>query len=83
MFGPGTFLGELIKTIAGNKFYIVITTAICTVLVMPLIKYIVQSIWKGLKKLLTKFSHNRKFLEDYISWTIHTNKYLSFRKIIK
>ncbi|MCP4353847.1 MAG: NACHT domain-containing protein [Desulfobacterales bacterium] len=81
MFGSGTFLGELIKTIAGNKFYLVITTAICTsictILLMPLIKYIVQSIWKGLKKLLTKFSRSRKFLEDYISWTIHTNKYIS------
>ncbi len=58
MFGPGTFLGDLIKTIAGNKFYLVITTAICTILVMPLIKYIAQSIWKGLNKLRTKLSRN-------------------------
>ncbi len=77
MFGPGTFLGDLIKTIASNKLYLVITTAICTVLVFPLFKYIVKNIWEGLKKLLTKLSRNRKFLENYISWAIHTNKFIS------
>ena len=50
MFGPGTFFGDLITIIAGNKLYLVITTAICTALVLPLIKYIVQNIWEGLKK---------------------------------
>ncbi len=77
MFGPGTFLGDLIKIIAGNKLYLVITTAICTALVIPLFKYIVKNIWEGLNKLLTKLSRNRKFFEDYISWAIHTNKYIS------
>ncbi|MCP4023994.1 MAG: hypothetical protein GY729_19285 [Desulfobacteraceae bacterium] len=77
MFDPGTFLGDLIKTIAGNKLYLVITTAICTALVIPLIRYIVKNIWEGLNRLFTKLSRSRKFFEDYISWTIHTNKYIS------
>ncbi len=74
---PNTFPGDFIDAIVKNPLYLAIASAAVGALLFPLLKIIFKSLWGALRKLFIRLSRRRKFFHDYLSWAIHTNKYIS------
>lgn len=78
MENPGQLLEqEWISKIAQNPLYVAIITAILTIILLPFLKWMGKRLWESLQKFIQNLSRHKRFLRDYINWTIHANKYIS------